>query len=190
MQTDMRLIRVGEDAILIDLEPAAKDQALRHLTMYSIGRDAQVADASDERALVSLIGPRAAEVAATAPLPEFANEPTQIAGVDVPTGALDLDPADSPSPYRNLIDVQSPWYPGYVYVVPNHPEQSLLFMKVDCDDPGGNGGAGARMPLDNYAGGLTVQQIALIYDWIAEGAPAGTTDGIFRNGFDVRGFAQ
>jgi hypothetical protein len=60
-------------------------------------------------------------------------------------------------------------------------------MKVDCDDPGGNGGAGARMPLDNYAGGLTAQQIALIYDWIAEGAPAGTTDGIFRNGFDIRG---
>lgn len=111
-------------------------------------------------------------------------------GATVPTGDLDLDPADSPSPYRNLVNVQSPWYPGYVYVVPNHPEQSLLFMKVDCDDPGGNGGAGARMPLDNYAGGLTAQQIALIYDWIAEGAPSGTTDGVFRNGFDVRGFAQ
>jgi len=83
MQTDMRLIRVGEDAILIDLEPAPKDQALRHLTMYSIGRDVAVTDATAERALVSLIGPRAAEVAATAPLPEFANEPTQIAGVDV-----------------------------------------------------------------------------------------------------------
>jgi folate-binding protein YgfZ len=83
MQTDMRLIRVGEGAILIDLEPAAKDQALRHLTMYSVGRDVQVADASEERALISLIGPRAAEVAATAPLPEFANEATQIAGVDV-----------------------------------------------------------------------------------------------------------
>jgi tRNA-modifying protein YgfZ len=83
MQTDMRLVRVGESAILIDLEPAAKDQALRHLTMYSIGRDVAVSDASQERALVSLIGPRAAEIAATAPLPEFANEPTQIAGVDV-----------------------------------------------------------------------------------------------------------
>ncbi|HEY7872170.1 MAG TPA: c-type cytochrome [Rudaea sp.] len=107
-------------------------------------------------------------------------------GTTAPTGDLDLDPADSPSPYRNLINVQSPWYPGYAYVVPNHPEQSLLFMKMDCDNPG----AGARMPLDNYAGGLTVQQIALIYDWIAEGAPAGTTDGVFRNGFDIRGFAQ
>jgi folate-binding protein YgfZ len=83
MQTDLRLVRVGEAAILIDLEPAPKDRALKHLTMYSIGRDVAVADASGERALISLIGPRAAEVAGTAPLPEFANEATQIAGVDV-----------------------------------------------------------------------------------------------------------
>ncbi len=106
-------------------------------------------------------------------------------GTTAPTGELDLDPGDTPSPYVNLINAQSPLYPGYVYVVPDHPEQNLLFMKVDCDNPG----AGARMPLDGYAGGLTVQQIALIYDWIAEGAPAGTTDGIFRNGLDIRGFA-
>ena len=116
---------------------------------------------------------------------------TSNGGATLPSGDLDLDPADTPSPYVNLLGanrdgVESPLYPGYVYVVPGHPEQSLLFMKVDCDDPG----AGARMPLDNYMGGLSVQQIALIYDWIAEGAPAGTTDGIFRNSFDVRGFTQ
>lgn len=102
------------------------------------------------------------------------------------SGGLDLDPQDDPSPYVNLINVPSAMHAGYTYVVPNHPEQSLLFMKVACDNPG----AGARMPLDNYAGGLTVDQIALIYDWIAEGAPAGTTDGIFRGTFDIRGFAQ
>src|SRR6185312_11762540 len=83
MQTDLRLVRVGEAAILIDLEPQVKDQALKHLTMYSVGRDVRVGDATDERGLVSLIGPRAAEIAATAPLPEFANEPTTIAVVDV-----------------------------------------------------------------------------------------------------------
>jgi folate-binding protein YgfZ len=83
MQTDLRLIRVGEDAILLDCEPATKDAALKHLTMYSIGRDVQVGDASAERGAVSLIGPRAAEIAGTAPLPEFANEPTTVAGVDV-----------------------------------------------------------------------------------------------------------
>jgi tRNA-modifying protein YgfZ len=82
MQTDMRLLRVGEGAVLIDLEAPALAQALKHLTMYSIGRDVQVSGA-DERALLSLIGPRAAEIAGTAPLPEFANEATQVAGIDV-----------------------------------------------------------------------------------------------------------
>ncbi|HTT94984.1 MAG TPA: glycine cleavage T C-terminal barrel domain-containing protein [Solirubrobacterales bacterium] len=83
MQTDLRILRVGEEAILVDMEPGPKDQALRHLTMYSIGRDVRVLDATEERGLVSLIGPRAAEIAATPPLPEYANEPTTIAGVDV-----------------------------------------------------------------------------------------------------------
>ncbi len=82
MQTDLRILRVGEEEIQVDLEPAPKDQALRHLTMYSIGRDVAVADATAERALLSLIGPRAAEIAATPPLPEFANEATSIAGVE------------------------------------------------------------------------------------------------------------
>lgn len=83
MQADLRVLRVGEEAILLDTEPAAKDAALRHLTMYSIGRDVQVLDASAERGAVSLIGPRAVEIAGTPPLPEFANEATTIAGVDV-----------------------------------------------------------------------------------------------------------
>jgi folate-binding protein YgfZ len=82
MQTDLRVLRTGAEEIQVDLEPAPKDQALRHLTMYSIGRDVAVADASAERALLSLIGPRAAEIAAAPPLPEFANEAVSIAGVE------------------------------------------------------------------------------------------------------------
>ncbi|MBN9621981.1 MAG: folate-binding protein YgfZ [Actinobacteria bacterium] len=80
MQTDMRVLRVAAEEIQVDMEAAPKDQALRHLTMYSIGRDVAVADATAERALLSLIGPRAAEIAATPPLPEFANESTAIGG--------------------------------------------------------------------------------------------------------------
>jgi folate-binding protein YgfZ len=83
MQTDLRVLRVGDEAILLDTEAATKDVALRHLTMYSVGRDVQVVDASAERAFVSLIGPRAAEIAGTPPLPEFANEATTVAGLDV-----------------------------------------------------------------------------------------------------------
>jgi len=83
LQGDLRLVRVGDEAILLDTEPGAKDAVLRHLTMYSIGRDVQVGDATAERGALSLIGPRAAEIAGTPPLPEFANEATTVAGVDV-----------------------------------------------------------------------------------------------------------
>ena len=42
--------------------------------MYKIGRDVDVVDVGEERAIVSLIGPRSAELAGTAPLPEYAIE--------------------------------------------------------------------------------------------------------------------
>jgi tRNA-modifying protein YgfZ len=83
MQTDMRVLRPAAEEILLDFEPGARDAVLRHLTMYSIGRDVQVFDATEERAVVSLIGPRAAEVAGTPPLPEFANEKASVAGIGV-----------------------------------------------------------------------------------------------------------
>jgi folate-binding protein YgfZ len=82
MQTDLRVLRPRAEEILLDMEPQTKDAALRHLTMYSIGRDVKVVDATDERAIVSLIGPRAAEIAATPPLPEFANESVTVAGIE------------------------------------------------------------------------------------------------------------
>ncbi|HEY2054207.1 MAG TPA: glycine cleavage T C-terminal barrel domain-containing protein [Solirubrobacterales bacterium] len=83
MQADMRVLRPATEEILLDFEPGARDAALRHLTMYSIGRDVQVVDATEERAILSLIGPRAAEIAGTPPLPEFANEMASVAGTPV-----------------------------------------------------------------------------------------------------------
>ncbi len=81
MQTDFRVLRVAEEEIQLDCEPEPRPAAVKHLTMYSIGRDVAVADASEERTLLSLIGPRAAEIAAAPPLPEFANEGVSIAGI-------------------------------------------------------------------------------------------------------------
>jgi hypothetical protein len=46
------------------------------------------------------------------------------------------------------------------------------------------------MPSNGYPDGMTVlspYQQALIWDWIAEGAPVTSTDGIFRDTFDIRG---
>jgi folate-binding protein YgfZ len=84
MQADMRVLRpsaVG-DVFLVDTEAQGLEAAQRHLEMYKIGRKVELADVTAERAILSLIGPRSAEVAGTPPLPEYANEEVSIAGVE------------------------------------------------------------------------------------------------------------
>jgi folate-binding protein YgfZ len=81
MQSDMRVLRIGPEEILVDTEGLAREAVVRHLTMYSVGREVAVADLSEERTIVSLIGPRSVEVAGTAALPENACEESKVAGV-------------------------------------------------------------------------------------------------------------
>jgi folate-binding protein YgfZ len=88
MQADMRVLRPGEGPELwLDLEPEGLAAASRHLQMYKIGREAEVVDASDEDTLLSLIGPKATEVARGVESPSLRTE----AGVDliVPAGERD-----------------------------------------------------------------------------------------------------
>jgi folate-binding protein YgfZ len=80
MQGDMRVLRPAEEELLLTTDAAALPAVLRHLTMYSVGRDVAVADLSAERALLSLLGPRSAEVAGAPPLPEDACEAIAVAG--------------------------------------------------------------------------------------------------------------
>src|SRR3954453_8631240 len=58
MQSDMRVLRPGGEGILVETEGLARDAVVRHLTMYAIGREVTIADLSEERVTVSLIGPR------------------------------------------------------------------------------------------------------------------------------------
>jgi folate-binding protein YgfZ len=83
MQADMRVLRPGEAPDLwLDLELASTEAARRHLQMYKIGREVEIADAGEERTLLSLIGPRAIELAGTAALPELACETRAIGGTE------------------------------------------------------------------------------------------------------------
>lgn len=82
MQADMRVLRPSAEEILVDTEPEAREAVLRHLTMYSIGREVEIVDLTTERAILSLIGPRSAEVAGTAVLPENNCETASIGGVE------------------------------------------------------------------------------------------------------------
>ena len=82
MQADMRVLRPAAEEILLDTEPEAIAATRRHLEMYSIGRDVKVTDVGAERAILSLIGPRSVEIAATAALPENACEEATVAGIE------------------------------------------------------------------------------------------------------------
>jgi len=78
----MRVLRLAADEIWIDVEPEPLPGVRRHLEMYKVGRQVEVEDATAERAILSLIGPRSAEVAGAPPLPEFACEGLAVAGVE------------------------------------------------------------------------------------------------------------
>jgi tRNA-modifying protein YgfZ len=82
MQADMRVLRLADDEIWIDTEPEALAAARRHLEMYKIGREVELEDITAERAILSLIGPRSAELSGSPPLPDFAHAELAIAGVE------------------------------------------------------------------------------------------------------------
>ncbi len=54
----MRVLRLAPDSYLIDTEPEAGQVVLSHLSMYKIGRDADVTETGGEERLLSLVGPR------------------------------------------------------------------------------------------------------------------------------------
>ncbi len=93
MQADMRVLVVDGEKIWVDTEPEGLGAARRHLEMYKIGRDADVVDAGAERAIVSLIGPRSAELAGSSPLPEYCHEEVSVDGIECPAvgTALGID---------------------------------------------------------------------------------------------------
>jgi tRNA-modifying protein YgfZ len=91
IQSDMRVLRLSTGELWLDLEPEPAPAVLGHLRTYSIGRDVEIEDVSERWAIVSLIGPRAAEIAGVEGLgPEHAQRFRDWDGVEVLTVATDL----------------------------------------------------------------------------------------------------
>jgi folate-binding protein YgfZ len=63
IQSDMRVLRIGDGEFWLESESAPGAGLLKHLAMYKIGRDVEVTDRSAEHSLISLIGPRSRELA-------------------------------------------------------------------------------------------------------------------------------
>jgi len=68
MQADMRVLRLSEEEILIEMEPEALDACSRHLTMYSVGREVSVTPLAGTLGLVSVVGPASASLTGLPPL--------------------------------------------------------------------------------------------------------------------------
>jgi tRNA-modifying protein YgfZ len=72
MRADLRVLR-GSDWVWLDAEAAARSALAQTVEMYGIGRDVRFEDLTESRAILSLIGPRAADtVGGTPPAEEHA----------------------------------------------------------------------------------------------------------------------
>jgi folate-binding protein YgfZ len=82
MQADMRVLRLDTGEIWIDTEPVALETTRHHLQTYKIGRDVDLEDVTETRTILSLIGPRAVELAGSPALPPHASAEIAIAGAE------------------------------------------------------------------------------------------------------------
>lgn len=105
--------------------------------------------------------------------------------VTVTNGDMNLAPINV---LVNLLGIdgegqQSPNYPRR-RIVPGKPEQSLLFLRINCDDAPDTGG---RMPPGSAGGSEDPEFLhfeALVHDWIKSGALMFGSDRVFQAGFD------
>ena len=67
LRADMRVLRLAEDRLLVDAEPAARRVLMHNFETYSLGRATKAVDLTEERAVLSLIGPEARVRVASAP---------------------------------------------------------------------------------------------------------------------------
>ena len=91
LSSDMRVLRLENGELWLDLEPGPAEGVFKHLRTYSIGREVQIDDVTERWAIVSLIGPRAGELSGFEGLgPEHAQRFRQWDGTDVLGVATDV----------------------------------------------------------------------------------------------------
>lgn len=81
------------------------------------------------------------------------------------SGSAGLGWTDESSAHAALVDVDATQISGMVRVSPGDPDDSYLMWKLE----GAEGIGGDRMPPD---ASLDEERLALVRDWITQGAPA------------------
>ena len=91
LSSDLRVLRLENGDLWLDLEPGPAETVLKHLRTYSVGRDVEIEDVTERWAIVSLIGPRAGELSGFEGVgPEHAQRSRQWDGTDVLGVATDV----------------------------------------------------------------------------------------------------
>ncbi|HEX2435563.1 MAG TPA: glycine cleavage T C-terminal barrel domain-containing protein [Solirubrobacterales bacterium] len=91
MRADMRVLRVAADELWLDAEAIASAALRRHLDMYRVGRDVELVDATEDRVLVSIVGPGSLELSGVGPLsPEHAHRELSFGDLECRAVATDL----------------------------------------------------------------------------------------------------
>ena len=90
IRADMRVLRLAPDSYLIDTEPEAGQVVLSHLSMYKIGRDADVTETGGEERLLSLVGPRSEAIVGSPLGNEHSHREVTLAGVECRAIRTDL----------------------------------------------------------------------------------------------------
>jgi tRNA-modifying protein YgfZ len=91
MRADTRVLLLDEDVVWLDAEAIGTEPLRRHLETYKIGREVEIDDETGDRALVSVIGPAAAEVTGAGPLsPEHTHRELEIGGAPARAVATDV----------------------------------------------------------------------------------------------------
>jgi tRNA-modifying protein YgfZ len=91
LQSDMRVLRLDNEEIWLDLESGPAAEVLKHLRTYSIGREVEIEEVSDRWAITSLVGPRAGELGGFEGLaPEHAQRFRDWDGIEVLGVATDV----------------------------------------------------------------------------------------------------
>ncbi len=91
VQADMRVLRLGDEEVWLDMEAEAADVVVRHLSTYRIGRQVEIAEPDPELSILSVLGPGAGELAGNGPLsPEHAHRELERDGIGCRAVATDL----------------------------------------------------------------------------------------------------
>ena len=125
LRTDMRVLRLAPDRLLVDAEPIGRRPLAHNFEMYSLGRDVKARDVTDDHVVLSLVGPRARDLLDDPPAPDehACDEADGVVRVSTDVGVDLIVPATREAEVRAGLDA------------PDADEQAAEVLRVERGRP-------------------------------------------------------